>query len=49
MRMSKKSRKVTHVTKGEIEPATGEAPGDERFSAAGRDEQMTDNLRQVGE
>lgn len=49
MKVSNKSKNVTHVTKGKIEQATGEALGDERFSAAGRDEQMTDNLKRAGE
>jgi uncharacterized protein YjbJ (UPF0337 family) len=49
MKVSNRSKNVTHVTKGKIEQATGEAQGDERFSAAGRDEEMTDNLKQAGE
>jgi uncharacterized protein YjbJ (UPF0337 family) len=49
MKVSNRSKNVTHVTKGTIDQATGEAPGDERFSAAGRDEQMTDNLQRAGE
>ena len=47
MKVSNKSKNVTHVTKGKIERATGEALGDERLRAAGRDEQMTDNLKRA--
>ena len=49
MKVSNKSKNVTHVTKAKIEQATGEALGDERFGAAGRDEAMTDSLKQAGE
>ena len=49
MKVSNRPKNVTHVTKGKIEHATGEALGDERFAAAGRDEAMTDSLKQAGE
>ena len=49
MKVGNRSKNVTHVTKGKIEQATGEALGDERFGAAGRDEKMTDNLKRSGE
>jgi hypothetical protein len=49
MKVSNRSKNVTHVTKGKIEQATGAALGDERFGAASHDQEMTNNLKQTGE